>query len=85
MKQITLKDCEKLYEKFMRYCDTAEQNQFGLLLLIDTNLRRALKAARSVGKIVNQAEARAMFRVVLRIIGEDCSEYEECEKSTRKS
>lgn len=64
--------------------DTAEQSQYGLLLLIDTKLKRFLNTIKSAGKVVDQAEARAMFRTVLRVIGEDCSEYEEREKSTRK-
>lgn len=30
------------------------------------------------GKVENQKDTRAMFRVVLRTIGEDFSEYEDC-------
>lgn len=77
MKMITVKDCEDLREKFEKYCETAEQHQFPLLLMIDIMMQKTMKEIRVSGEVENQEEAREMFRVVLMIIGEDSKEYQE--------
>ena len=77
MKEITVQDCVQLREKFLKYCDTAEQHQFPMLAMINVKLDSTLDTIQSENKVTNQKEARAMFRVVLKIIGEDFSEYEE--------
>ena len=77
MKEITVQDCVQLREKFLKYCDTAEQHQFPMLTMINVKLDSTLDVIQKENKVTNQKEARAMFRVVLKIIGEDFSEYEE--------
>lgn len=77
MKEITVQDCVQLREKFLKYCDTAEQYQFPMLAMINVKLDSTLDVIQKENKVTNQKEARAMFRVVLKIIGEDFSEYEE--------
>lgn len=81
MKEITVQDCVSLQEKFTRYTETAEQHQFPLLFMIDIRLRASVEAVVKTGRVENQKEARAMFRVVLRVIGEDFSEYEEVQNA----
>ena len=46
MKMITVKDCEDLREKFEKYCETAEQHQFPLLLMIDIMMQKTMKGIR---------------------------------------
>lgn len=77
MKEITVQDCVQLREKFLKYCDTAEQHQFPMLAMINVKLDSTLDVIQKENKVTNQKEARAMFRVVLKILGEDFSEYEE--------
>lgn len=79
-KEITLQDCEELYQKFMKYTETAEQHEFPRLAMIHFKLNRTMVLLRVAGTIKDQSEARAMFRVVLKTIGEDASEYEEVAK-----
>ena len=75
MKQITVEDCMQLKKKFDNYCETAEQHEFPILFIIDNRIQSSLD---NIDKfILNQSEVRSMFRVVLRTIGEDFSEYEE--------
>lgn len=78
-KEITIKDCEELQEKFKRYCDTAEQHEFPMLAILNTKMDSTINHIKMVGKILNQENARAMFRVVLKFIGEDYSMYNEQE------
>ena len=78
-KEITVQDAHQLYEKFRKYTETAEQYQFVYLMMIDVRMLNTLEQYDQVG-ITNQKEARAMFRVVLKTIGEDASEYEEDEE-----
>ena len=66
MNEITLEDCELLYKKFNKYCDTAEQHQFPLLMMIELKLNETIK---NIDKI-NKDELASMFRVVSKIIGE---------------
>lgn len=75
-KEITVQDAHQLYEKFRKYAETAEQHQFAYLMMIEVRMLNTLEQYDRVG-ITNQKEARAMFRVVLKTIGEDASEYEE--------
>ena len=76
-KQITVKDCRELREKFSRYCDNAEQHQFPLLLITNLKMNVTMEKIEKAGKVENQKDIRAMFRVVLRIMGESAEEYQE--------
>jgi len=76
-KVITVQDCEELYARFMKYTETAEQHEFPLLFAINTKLNRTMTKIRLTGEVGDQSEARAMFRVVLKTIGGDISEYKE--------
>ena len=73
MPEISVADCEQLYQKFLEYTETAEQHEFPLLALVNM----MLDASKLRGWDMPQKEARAMFRTVLRVIGEDFSMYEE--------
>lgn len=77
MKTITLEDCYELEKKFREYTKTAEQNEFTLLLMLDMTLTKTLMHYESTGDVTDQNSANAMFRVILRAIGEDYSEYME--------
>lgn len=75
MKDIKLEDCLELHKKFKAYCGRAEQHEFPMLFIIDRMMESTLKKWETDG--VDQKEARAMFRLVLKRLGEDCSEYKE--------
>lgn len=75
MKEITIKDCIDLKDKFLKYTETAEQHEFPLLLMIHLKLDNTIEQYEREGQITDQVDARAMFRVVLKIIGEDYSDY----------
>ena len=77
MKTITIEDCKELQNEFDSYMDNAEQHEFPILLIVDLKLRHTIEQYEDAGCIENQEEARTMFRVVLKVIGKDCSEYEE--------
>ena len=77
MKTITIDDCKELYNEFDRYAENAEQHEFPMLLMVDLKLQHTIEQYEDAGCIENQKEARAMFRVVLKIIGKDYSEYKE--------
>ena len=77
MKTITIEDCEELYNEFNRYADNAEQYEFPMLIMVDLKLQHTIDKYEEAGCIEDQEEARAMFRVVFKIIGKDYSEYEE--------
>lgn len=81
MKTITIEDCEELYNGFIRYADNAEQYKFPTLIMVDLKLQHTIEKYKEAGCIEDQEEARAMFRVLLKIIGKDCSEYEEEKES----
>lgn len=83
MKEITIQDCLDLQKKFKQYCDRAEQHEFPLLMMIDLKMATSIEKIREDGKVENQEDIRAMFRVVLRAIGEDFSEYDEIVKERR--
>ena len=77
MKIITVQDCEELKQKFDKYCETAEQHEFPILAIINMKMDETMEHIRDAGEVTNQKDIRAMFRVVLRAIGEDPTEYEE--------
>lgn len=77
MKIITVQDCEELKQKFDKYCETAEQHEFPILAIINMKMDATMEHIRDAGEVTNQKDIRAMFRVVLRAIGEDPTEYEE--------
>jgi len=77
MKEITVQDCEELKGKFDAHCDTAEQHEFPMLLMINLKMDATLERIRAAGAVEDQKDTRAMFRVVLKTIGEDAGEYEE--------
>ena len=77
MREITQQDCEELYGKFTQYCETAEQHEFPILATVNLRLDATMQFIRENNKMIDQKQARAMFRVVLKVIGEDYSEYEE--------
>ena len=65
-KQITLSDCQELYNKFIEYTETAEQHEFPILAQIQIMMEASLKKWQEP---LNQAEAAAMFRVVKKVTG----------------
>ena len=73
MDEITFQDCEALYDKFVAYTQTAEQHEFPRLAMVNIKL----DATKEKRWDIPQKEKRAMFRTVLKVIGEDCSAYEE--------
>ena len=76
MKKITLEDCRKLKRDFDNYCETAEQHEFISLLWIGTKLDKTLECVEEFGVSDGiQDELNAMFRVVLKKIGLDVSDY----------
>lgn len=77
MKQITIQDCVSLRNKFMSFCETAEQHQFMTLLMLQVKLDQTIDAYRKAGTVTDQKEANTMFRVILRVIGEDFGPYVE--------
>ena len=77
MKKVTVADCLELQKLFEKYCETAEQHEFIILALIQSRMDNYISRLQQVGEIENQKEANAMFRVVLRAIGKDFSEYKE--------
>lgn len=77
MKEITIADCQQLRERFLKYCDSAEQHQFPMLAMINVRLNATVEALEKAGEVQDQKNARAMFRVVLKVMGEDFSEYKE--------
>lgn len=79
-KIITVEDCMNLRERFENYCSHAEQHEYPLLLMVDIRLRATIDRIKAHGTVENQKEARAMFRVVLKVIGEDNSLYREQER-----
>ena len=75
MKNITIEDCHELERKFRDYTKIAEQHEFPMLLVVEMNLIHTIDSYEKAGEITDQKNANAMFRVVLRMIGEDCTEY----------
>lgn len=71
---ITVEDCVILRERFIKYTDTAEQHEFPMLFAIHQMLDATIEKIKIHG-ITDQKDMRAMFRVVLKTIGEDYSAY----------
>ena len=65
-KQITLSDCQELYNKFIEYTETAEQHEFPILAQIQLMMEASLKKWQDP---LDQSEAAAMFRVVKKVTG----------------
>ena len=76
-KVITVQDCDELYAKFKKYTETAEQHEFVILAMINKMLDMTMIQIHALNEIPDQKEARAMFRTVLKVIGQDASEYAE--------
>ena len=74
MKTITMTDCKELYNRFIKYTETAEQHEFAKLAMINMMLDMTMA---QWSNPIDQKEARAMFRVVLGAIGEDITSYQE--------
>lgn len=68
MPEITMADCHKLYERFKKYTETAEQHEFPILVQIDLRMQKTLATWTDP---INQTEAAAMFRVVEKYIGKE--------------
>ena len=81
MKTITIEDCRNLKNKFERYCETAEQYEFVPLTILQMKLDKTLETIEKDGMIKDQKEARAMFRTILRIIGENADDYKEVSRN----
>lgn len=77
MKNITIEDCENLRKQFLTFCESAEQHQFPMLFIMHMKLDESIDRMKAAGSVTDQKEARSMFRVILKVIGQDYSEYEE--------
>ena len=77
MAEITVQDCEALYDRFMKYTETAEQHEFFRLLIV----HEMLNGSKRRNWDMPQKDRRAMFRVVLKTIGEDYAQYREEENA----
>lgn len=82
MKTITLESVNELKKEFEAYTETAEQNEFPLLFIIERKMAQTFEVIEKDASYIeeNQSELRAMFRVVLSCMGKDTSEYEEITK-----
>lgn len=77
MKTITVEDCRNLRERFMEFANKQEQHAFPFLAMINLRIDTTLEAIEKDGEVKNQKDINAMFRVVLRVMGEDYSAYKE--------
>lgn len=73
MKEVTMDDYKQLRKDFEEYTDRAEQHEFPMLFMLDVKMQNT---AENFEKY-SQKDLRAMFRVVLKVIGKDFSEYKE--------
>lgn len=73
MSKISKEDCLELQKEFSKYCETAEQNQFPLLMFLDMNIHQTINNFEKI----SQVELRSMFRTIYRLIGKDYSKYED--------
>lgn len=67
---ITIQDCVDLHKKFKAFADQAEQHSFLQLFQIDLMMEHSIKKWEAEG-VVDQGEAKTMFRVVNKFIGGD--------------
>ena len=81
MRIITIEDCRSLKKKFYQYCETAEQHEFVLLVILQAKLDKTLETIEKERAIKDQKEVRAMFRTILRIIGENADDYKEVSRN----
>lgn len=85
MKQVTEKDINKLYQKFKRYLLNAEQYEYIVLYEIDKRFDITMERIEKESDFIetHQKDLNAMFRVVLKAMGENYSDYldEEEERS----
>lgn len=80
MKEVTVEALEELIIKFNKYKETAEQHEFPKLYALDVAIQKTdLKII-----VSTQSQARAMFRTIAKIIGEDYSDYTENKTKTIK-
>lgn len=77
MPEIKVEDCKKLREEYMEFCNRQEQHAFPMLAAIHVRIDATIKALEEDIHSVSQKDLRAMFRVVLKIMGKDYSEYNE--------
>lgn len=84
MKTITLEDVKDLRCKFDEFLETKalEQNMFPIILPIDLKFNNTLEHYEKINDVDDQREARAMFRLILKIMDEDDSEYQEAQNDT---
>lgn len=73
MAEITIQDCEDLYNRFVGYTETAEQHELAKLAIVNA----MLNGSRRRNWDMPQKHRRSMFRVVLKTIGGDYAQYEE--------
>lgn len=71
MIEITPEDCVILKEKLINYTEHAEVYEFPKLAMIENKMEN------TDFETTSQEDLRAMFRVVLKTIGEDYSKYKE--------
>ena len=62
---ITLDECLELQRKFKKYCETAEQHEFPLLMLLDIKMEHTIRNFENT----SQDELSSMFRVVSQVMG----------------
>lgn len=75
IKEITLEDVRDLRKQFEKYTETAEQHEFPTLITLDLRMKATLEEYEKAGKVTDQEDARAMFYVVLQVIGGDYKKY----------
>ena len=75
MADITLDDIKALRKRFEAYTETAEQHEFPMLAIIDGKMQETMMKYEEAGKVTNQKDARAMCRVVSRVIGDSIKPY----------
>ena len=74
-KIITVEECIELKNKFDKYCKIAEQHEFVKLAMIQMPLETTIARIKEDNEVKDQKDIRAMFRVVLSVIGQYYSEY----------
>lgn len=66
-RDITLDDCYKLQAEFKKYCESAEQHQFTLLLMMDVKMTDTINCLEH-GIDIKQSELHSMFNVITKIM-----------------
>ena len=77
MPEITLEDCKELLAEYEEFCNRQEQHAFPALAAINLRIDATIELLEENIHAVTQKDLRAMFRVVLKIMGKDCSKYNE--------